>query len=641
MPLQAPELDTRRFEELFREARLRIPRYNPEWTDFNESDPGITLLQLFAWLSETLLFQMNRVPERSYVKFLQLLGLELRPAQPATAHLTFAAAPGARLEPVRRGARILAQPEGGGEPLPFETEAGLSLVAVPLANVLVFDGAAFREVTALNETPGQGWQPLGFAPQVGSALYLGFAQTDPPPAARPFPQEMRWRAFLPEAAGAVRAQQAGEPAAAPPAALEWEYRPAEDAPRWLRLNVFKDDSVAFTREGDLVVEGPAVIAPSRVWRVAEPRYWLRVRLAGGGYPAGLAPRLDLLRPNTVESRQLTTVRDEILGDSEGLPDQVFTTRHRPVEPGSFSLFIEGSDVEPEEWQRVDDFLASKADDPHYVLSATRGEVRFGDGRNGRIPPAGTEIVVRHYRWGGGQGGNVGAGLIVTPLTPLPGVDAVTNLRPAVGGRDEQTVEELKLRAPSVLRHRNRAMSPEDFAALAEEAGGVARATALALTHPDHPGVEVPGAVTVVVVPEGRDVPPRASADLIQSVCRFLDPLRLLTSEVYVQGAGFQEIRIAARIAARANASFDAVARDVAQALDRFLDPQRWGFGQDLFPTSFFDVILDVPDVVSVETLAVEVDGRPHDSLTQRVVVPRGGLVFGRGHEIVVQAAEDR
>src|SRR3954464_6087502 len=73
MPLIAPPLDTEKFEDIFRQARLRIPRYTPEWTDFNESDPGITLLQLFAWLTEMMLYKMNQVPERNYIKFLQLL----------------------------------------------------------------------------------------------------------------------------------------------------------------------------------------------------------------------------------------------------------------------------------------------------------------------------------------------------------------------------------------------------------------------------------------------------------------------------------------------------------------------------------------------------------------------------------------
>ncbi len=95
MPLEAPQLDTRKFEDLLHEAQLRIPRYTPDWTDFNDSDPGITLVQLFAWLTEMMLYQMNRVPERNYIKFLQMLGLELQPAQAATAHLTFTAKPDA------------------------------------------------------------------------------------------------------------------------------------------------------------------------------------------------------------------------------------------------------------------------------------------------------------------------------------------------------------------------------------------------------------------------------------------------------------------------------------------------------------------------------------------------------------------
>ena len=78
MPLEAPKLDTRNFEQLLREAQLRIPRYTPEWTDFNDSDPGMTLVQLFAWLTEMMFYEMNRIPDRNYVKFLQLLNMELK-----------------------------------------------------------------------------------------------------------------------------------------------------------------------------------------------------------------------------------------------------------------------------------------------------------------------------------------------------------------------------------------------------------------------------------------------------------------------------------------------------------------------------------------------------------------------------------
>src|SRR5947207_6762360 len=89
MPLQAPKLDERSFEDLLRAARLRIPRYCPEWTDFNDSDPGMAVVQLFAWFTDLMLYQLNRVPERNYVKFLQLLNVEPRPPQPALDYVVF------------------------------------------------------------------------------------------------------------------------------------------------------------------------------------------------------------------------------------------------------------------------------------------------------------------------------------------------------------------------------------------------------------------------------------------------------------------------------------------------------------------------------------------------------------------------
>src|SRR4029453_1539495 len=84
MPLQAPVLDDRNFEQLLEEAKRRIPVYTPEWTNFGgESDPGITIVQLFAFLPESLLYRVNRNPESNHLKFLQLLGIPLRPAAPA------------------------------------------------------------------------------------------------------------------------------------------------------------------------------------------------------------------------------------------------------------------------------------------------------------------------------------------------------------------------------------------------------------------------------------------------------------------------------------------------------------------------------------------------------------------------------
>lgn len=644
MPLdaEAPNLDDRTFDQIFEALRLRIPQYTPEWTDFNESDPGVTLLQLFAWLTEQINYRLNRVPERNYIKFLQLLGLELRPAQPAVADVEFTPRPSADVRAIPKGAKLSAPPASGGDPLIFETDADLSITRVPLTDAQVWDGTAFTVVTEQNETePGPFW-PVGAQPQRGNALYLGFTPPPQPIAARTFPLQLRWRVFLPPAADAGR-PQACAPQLAPPAPgvnLVWEYFPKRDALRWRKLSLFGDDSGAFTTEGYITMAGPAEIEPTVVGKVDEPRFWLRCRLESGTYPAGNAPRIEFVRPNTVPTRNLSTVADEIVGSSDGRPDQVHTVRRTPVARDTLVLETEAPGEPPQSWERVDDFLSSEPDDHHYVLNDTSGEIRFGDGRNGKIPLAASDIIARSYRFGGGAAGNVGAGAIATPITTLVGVESVTNRRPAVGGSDEQDADDLKARAPHELRRRSRAVTGDDFASFAEEMGGVRRAAALPLVHPGHEGVEVPGAVTVVIVPDSEDPAPQPSSDLIRAVCGYLESYRLLTSEVYVKGPDYQRISVEAHVAIRQYAAPDKVKQDVLERLRVALNPNTRQFGLDFHPTTLYAEIIGVTDVVSVERLAILVDGLPHD-VDEPLRVPLGGLVYGADHDITPTLAVDR
>src|SRR6478735_9155582 len=89
MPLTIPTLDTRRYQDLLDEALARIPVHTPEWTNFNKSDPGVTLIELFAFLTESLLYRANQIPERNRRKFLQLLGVPLQPSSSAVGLVAF------------------------------------------------------------------------------------------------------------------------------------------------------------------------------------------------------------------------------------------------------------------------------------------------------------------------------------------------------------------------------------------------------------------------------------------------------------------------------------------------------------------------------------------------------------------------
>lgn len=663
MPLEAPDLDVRTFEQLVQAARLRIPRYTPEWTDFNDSDPGMTLVQLFAWFTETLLYEMNRIPDRNYIKLLQLLNIELRPAQPAVAHLTFFPQAGADVQPVARGTQITAQPADSGLPLIFEIQAGLDLVRLPLAEVQVFDGAVYSSQAAANATAGSSFRPLGWIPQVNNALYLGFAQTDPPASAPLFPPQLRLRVFKPLDVVAGRPQQCvvnGIPGRAP-VQLVWEYQPANST-RWRQLSVREDETLAFTREGYILLEGPRDIAPTRIGRNQEQAFfWLRCRLDSGSYPAGQEPEIDLIRPNVAPAINLATVREEVLGISEGIPDQIFTLDRKPVASESLELYTDVDGDERLHWERRPDLLASSGDDQHYTLNANTGEVRFGDGRRGEIPVASAAVIARSYRYGGGSRGNVAADMINSPTTNLRGIERVTNERPAAGGGDEQAVEDLLDEAPGFLRTRNRAVTAADFTALAQQAGGVANAVAIAQAHPEHPGVAVPGAVTVSIVPDSDDRPPVPSPDLIATVCGYLNERRLLTSEVFVKQPQYIEINVEALVIANPYASLATVSEAVEQRINEYLSPLRqvvvaeagpagqprqierrpgWAFGKDLYPTNLHSEISQVADVVAVRWLQLIVAGKPHDSLQQPVRVPPDGLVWGNNHTINVVPERD-
>src|SRR5438552_3949786 len=89
MPLEQIQLDDRTFEQLFAEGRARIPVHTPEWTNFNDSDPGVTIVQLFAFMTENLLYRSNRIPDANRRKFLSLLNIGLQPATPAQGLITF------------------------------------------------------------------------------------------------------------------------------------------------------------------------------------------------------------------------------------------------------------------------------------------------------------------------------------------------------------------------------------------------------------------------------------------------------------------------------------------------------------------------------------------------------------------------
>src|SRR5215813_7769361 len=190
MPLNnaIPKIDDRDYDSLLAEVRTRIARYTPEWTpvwtDVNDNDPGITMAQVFAWLAEMLAYRMNKVPELNYIKFLQLLGIELNAAEPAQAEVTFPVK-NSFTEPfviVPARTQLTAEAPDGGPPIVFETERALIALKAQLASLLAYDGYAYTPVTDENAKATTGFQPFGPAADTDSALLLGFDSDQALPA---------------------------------------------------------------------------------------------------------------------------------------------------------------------------------------------------------------------------------------------------------------------------------------------------------------------------------------------------------------------------------------------------------------------------------------------------------------------------
>jgi|HubBroStandDraft_6_1064221.scaffolds.fasta_scaffold20995_3 predicted phage baseplate assembly protein len=644
MPLDSyiPVIDNRQYADIVAEARTRIERYTPEWTDVNDNEPGMALVQLLAWMTDLLIYRLGQVPALNYLKFLELIGIELNPAQSATAEITFPVVPtiSAPYVIVPLHTQVSAQSSDGTTPIVFETERAFYALTAALASVLVFDGYIFTDRTQANQNLQSSFQPFGAAPQAGAALMLGFQYSGP------FPQVEVNLDFWTSAAQPTPAMtNCGLPdtQAFPSAQLAWEYWSGSE---WDTLTLLKDETVALQRSGHVYLKTPppGSLQPGTFGAVATPLYWIRARIAGGSYEQ--PPAILAVRTNTMTATQATTVTAEVLGGSDGSPNQTFTLTNTPVLAGTLQLQVNETGTDFETWTEVTDFFGSDANAQVYALDRTTGEIRFGDGVNGAIPLANVDnptgnIVAQTYRYGGGEVGNVPAGALSTMQTSVTGVDEskVTNLFAASGGSDEETLADAQERAPQALKTRCRAVTADDFQTLAQQAANIARANTLPLTNPNFPGVSVPGSITVVVVPNTRDPNPMPTSATLRTVCAYLNQRRLLTCELYVVPPTYQLVEIQASVIADNSADLAEVTTAITNTLLTYLHPLTggsdgtgWPFGGTIYYSALFQQIFSTSGVSRVETMTIVLDGIAYP-MCQDVPIKPGALVYSTEHQV--------
>lgn len=635
-----PDLDDRTWQDLVGELRALVPQYAPQWTDQNPSDLGTTLLELFAWLAEGMIYRINRTPEKNYVHFLNLLGITRDPGAPARTHLTFQA--GAAPVTVAAGAQAQTASRDG-RPVVFETDEDVTVLPTTLTAALLVGPTAgatpsgtYRDVAPALIGPSATKLQLDLPADRAVHLLLGFDRAVAGELA------LGWRLF--------RALAAPTPTladGADPIGVTWTHSPAPGAggatvepSSWPVLGTVADGTDRLSRDGRISLTLPAAWTAQRAagepatkpWSsvtpatpadaVTTPLFWVGLRIVNGS-GAATTLGLDRLLFNAASARTALTPRaPEELGVSDGRAFQVFELAHRPLfrAPGPASPYAHlavqvgtGTPTVWEDWAVVEDIPAGAG--PVCRLDPVTGEILFGNhdpssgSGNGSVPPAGARVRALRYRYvAAGAAGNVDAGQVTVLGTnaaggQVTGVAGVTNQAPARDGVDEEPIEDTLRRAPEELKIRDRAVTADDYEFLAREAGqelAVVRCLTPRLQTADAPGAapppwlkgdpwgfagitRAPGNVTVVVVPDqGEAVArPEPTPDQLRAVRAHLEPRRDLTTHLDVVGPRYLPVVVTVEIvvwqqAVDAGLDLKDVSADTLRRIRSFLHPTAGG-----------------------------------------------------------------
>ncbi len=392
--LPKSDLDDRTFNDLVEECILRIPRYCPEWTNHNPGDPGITLIELFAWLTDQMLMRFNQVPRRNYVAFLELLGIRLEPPAPAACELTFYL--------------TKAQPEA--IKIPYATE--VATVRTETQEAIIFSTDEEFTIgnpqiryflTGLNEedrpenlrdrspTNNQWWnleETLLFDQSRPNNCFYLVLQED---LENPITGNVIALTFRGEAARSTGINPDDPP-------LKWE---AWNGKNWQSTILRKpeDDKTKGFSFSELGQQGTNPLIDGADVILHLPQQWLSTDF-GTEYrghwircvytePRELQPSYSSSPSivgikvrsigGAVNASECVRIENELLGVSDGKPGQLFQLQAKPILKRKQGEYIEVRPINSpvEIWQEVTDFADSGPDDLHYTIDAQTGMIQFG------------------------------------------------------------------------------------------------------------------------------------------------------------------------------------------------------------------------------------------------------------------------
>lgn len=633
--LPIPNLDDKTFAQLIEDAKKQIARYAPGWTDYNAHDPGITMLELFAWLAEGQRYYLDQVRDEHIRKYVKLLGTAPALPKPARAvvrllPLASGASSGSPLVVPARTKLLLGE-------ISFETEEEVTITDVSIAQLITLDGSAQIDQLESAGHDGITFHPFGETARAGNSLYIGLDRIVPQGTLLSIAFRMYDGYPVP-----ITDPEMGETPfdATPPNRLSWSYLDNSGANHWTSIQPVVDQTLDLSRSGILTLRMPDDAAMRTHFpTVAEACCWIKCTVINDDYE--LSPRIDSVMLNTVSIVQHEAVEDRYVGRSIGLGNSQFELGDRGIVADGLSIEVREADGTWKVWDRVDDFDASAPGDEHYVLDSGSGQLRFGDGQHGKVPPASNVDSIRaSYRKTLALQGSITSGTsgrFVGSSNELNGALRIEMLTAASGGAAAESVDEAMARAASELKQLTRAVTDADYEQLACRAPGlrVARAKALMLEE---------NAVTVVAVPYSDQPNPQPSSSFIDTIARHLDRYRLLTTRVRVMAP--QYVKVMASVLVRAFSGYDSsvVTQAVEEALNRYLHPLEggphgsgWPFGRTVYLSELYALVDGVTGVDNVRRLQLFlISGSGQLDEQGNLTIAANALVYADQHEIEIE-----
>lgn len=589
MSLPTPNLDDRDFKTLLEEAKNKIKESCPSWTDLSPNDPGIVLLEVFAYLTETMLYRLNRLPEKVYIEFLKLLDVKFDPPTAATTKLKFTIS-GIKDKDVviPKGTRVETKlPDGSEESVIFSTTEEVIVKPDTLKLDQELSDEQAEKVVKESEIAKEEKRQLEETKNVEQSGELDKKQKE-------------------KDRGKKSKKQ-----------FEEQAKQQEDAEK---SNIDQDKGEGQSKKDEekkkLAEEQDKEI---EVWVPAVHGEWVDFYFAAkaDGNP-GLI----------VKSKSAPIVKAR-----KDKPNLIVAVEISEEEFTAIRLSQQTTEYKGKKyriWQEVRSFIEAQKDSYVYLADRLAGTITFAPALHEQedsqhkesnkssnkialaaIPEKDKEILLA-YRLGGGNEGNVGANTLTILKDPIKGVNiSVTNPEPVVNGRDAESLENALKRAPSEVFTLNRAVTVADYKFFAERAEGVIRAH-VETSHYLWKHAK-PGTVDVFLITKENSVEP------LKKVKDELESKQPIGASCNVQSAQFKNVNVELRAVIDKHADSKKVRSNILERLSKNLSSISWGFGQTLHKSHIYDIVLKEPSVRWVDQVNLSVEKHPKYEINSIVV----------------------